>query len=155
MSIQWKEFVFPALTVVWVVAYWSQLEGAPRAARAVPDGVMAFILVMVVLVILRDVVIWTTQKPPESASTSARFSPKFTLSGIRQELAFVCLSVLYYVVFAYVGFHPANIVFLAVALRITGNSWRTVFVGTFVTAAIIFGVAEVMQFTMPTPKLFR
>jgi hypothetical protein len=155
MSIRWKEFVFPALTVLWVAAYWSQLEGAPRAARVVPDGVMAFILALVVLIIVRDAVDWTGQKSQESATTTARLSPTFTISRIYQELAFVCLSIAYYVLFDYVGFHPANIAFLAIALRVTGNPWRTVLVGTITTGAIIFGVAEIMQFNMPTPKLFR
>lgn len=155
MSIRWKEFVFPALTVLWVAAYWIQLEGAPRAARVVPDGVMVFILALVVLIIMRDAVDWTGQKLQGSLNTTDRLSPTFTLSGIYQELAFVCLSITYYVLFDYVGFHPANIVFLAIALRITGNPWRTVFVGTLATGVIIFGVAEIMQFNIPTPKLFR
>ena len=152
---RWKEFVFPALTVLWVAAYWIQLEGAPRAARVVPDGVMVFILALVVLIIMRDAVDWTGQKLQGSSNTTDRLSPTFTLSGIYQELAFVCLSITYYVLFDYVGFHPANIIFLAIALRITGNPWRTVFVGTLTTGVIIFGVAEIMQFNMPTPKLFR
>jgi len=155
MSIRWKEFVFPALTVVWVAAYWWQLEGAPRAARVVPDGVMVFILALVVLIIMRDAVDWTGQKLQGSSNTTDRLSSTFTFSGIYQELAFVCLSITYYVLFDYVGFHPANIVFLAIALRITGNPWRTVFVGTLATGVIIFGVAEIMQFNIPTPKLFR
>lgn len=155
MSIRWKEFVFPALTVLWVAAYWIQLEGAPRAARVVPDGVMVFILALVVLIIMRDAVDWTGQKLQGSATATDRLSPTFTLSGIYQELAFVCLSITYYVLFDYVGFHPANIVFLAIALRITGNPWRTVLIGTLATGVIIFGVAEIMQFNIPTPKLFR
>lgn len=155
MSIQWKEFVFPVLTVVWVVAYWSQLDGAPRAARVVPDGVMVFILAMVVLIIMRETMTWTAQKPQEPATTTGHPASIFTLSGIYQELAFLGLSIVYYVLFDYVGFHPANVVFLAIALCITGNPWRTVLIGTLTTGLIIFGVAEIMQFNMPTPKLFR
>ena len=154
MSIRWKVLVFPALSVLWVAAYWSQLEGAPRAARAVPDGVIVFILAMVVLIIMRDAVIWTPKKSQELTTTD-RLASNFRLSEISKELAFICLSIVYYVIFDYVGFHPANIVFLAVALRITGNPWRIVLIATLTTGAIIFGVAELMQFNMSTPKLFR
>ena len=155
MSIRWKECVFPALTVLWVAAYWSQLEGAPRAARVVPDGVMVFILALVVLITMRDAVIWTGQKSQKSVSVTSLPASTVAFSELYREMAFVCLSIAYYILFDYVGFHPANIVFLAIALRITGNPWRTVLVGTLTTAAIIFGVAEIMQFNMPTPKLFR
>jgi hypothetical protein len=155
MSIRWKECVFPALAILWVAAYWSQLDGAPRAARVVPDGVMVFIVALVILIIMRDVVVWTGQKTRGPGPVIGGLSAPGALSGYYREMAFVCLSVVYYILFDYVGFHPANIVFLAIALRVTGNPWRTVLVGTLTTGAIIFGVAEIMQFNMPTPKLFR
>ncbi len=155
MSIRWKEVIFPALALLWVAAYWSQLEGAPRAARAVPDGVMVFILVLAVVIILRNGMVWTGPKAGTETAEPGSGSAWGSLLGFQRELAFVGLSVGYYILFDYVGFHPANVVFLAVGLRVAGNPWRTVLAGTLVTSAVIFGVAELMQFNIPTPKFFR
>lgn len=155
MSIRWKEVLFPALALLWAAAYWSQLTDAPRAARVVPDGVMIFIVVLAVVIILRNGVVWTGRRAGVRRSPSDGVSAPGGLFGFGRELAFIGLSVAYYVLFDYVGFHPANVIFLAIGLRVAGNPWRTVLIGTLVTSLVIFGVAEVMQFNIPTPKLFR
>lgn len=155
MSIRWKEFVFPALVGVWVLLYWLQLEDAPRAARTVPDGVMVLLGVLCAIIVVRDG-LWRPSRTTDdsgSADPASRAGPG--LLSYWREGAYVLLSILYFLLFAYLGFHVANVVFLVLALWVSGNSPRTIIVATVATSLAIFAAAQLMQFNLPTPILFR
>ena len=155
MPIRWKEFAFPALVGVWVLLYWLQLEDAPRAARTVPDGVMVLLGILCAMIVVRDG-LWRPSRATDE-SRSAAPAPRAGPGLLRywREGAYVLLSILYFLLFAYLGFHVANVVFLALALLVSGNSLRTVIVATTATALVIFAAAQLMQFNLPTPILFR
>lgn len=155
MPIRWKEFVFPALVGAWVLLYWLQLEDAPPAARRVPDGVMVLLGILCAMIVVRDGSWRQSRAADEPGSADPASGAGAGLLSYWREGAYVLLSILYFLLFAYLGFHVANVTFLALALLVSGNSLRTVIVATTATALVIFAAAQLMQFNLPTPILFR
>lgn len=155
MTIRWKELVFPALAGVWVLLYWLQLEGAPRAARVVPVGTIILLGVLAAVIVVRDGILARGRPIDEPGQADINPDASRNLWRYWREAAYVLLSVLYFLIFAYIGFHVANVVFLALALWVSGNKPRTIILATVVTAAVIFAASHLMQFNLPTPILFR
>ena len=155
MTIRWKELVFPALAGVWILLYWLQLDGAPRAARVVPVGTIILLGVLAAVIVVRDGIFSKDRAIDAPAQTEINPDASRSLWRYWREAAYVLLSVLYFLIFAYIGFHVANVVFLALALWISGNKPRTIVVATAITAAVIFAAAHLMQFSLPTPIFFR
>lgn len=155
MTIRWKELVFPALAGVWILLYWLQLEGAPRAARVVPVGTIILLGVFAAVIVVRDGIFSRDRTIDDPGQAEIDRDTSRSIWRYWRETAYVLLSVLYFLIFAYIGFHVANVVFLALALWVSGNKPRTIAVATATTAAVIFVAAHLMQFNLPTPILFR
>ncbi|HEX7127452.1 MAG TPA: hypothetical protein VF406_16975 [Thermodesulfobacteriota bacterium] len=150
MSARTKDLIFPLTVLLAVVSYWLQLEGAPRAARVVPQGVLVLLLALVGAVALTAL----RREPPPGGAPAASWILGAARAGWRQ-IAIVGLSIGYYFAFELLGFHIANALFLACAFPIAGVGLRSTVLLTLGSVVVLYVTASLMQFNVPEGWLFR
>lgn len=159
MSIQalFRALLVPFFILLMTALYWWSIHEAPSSAQRVPLVVITFITAMATIVIVREIVSLSMGHGRHEPRPADLDLPGW-VAHHRQRLFFVVICIGYYPLFVYLGFNVANVVFLLVALPLSGLGAQrqmatrlALSMAIAVMTAVIFHLlAQVMDFNVPT-----
>jgi hypothetical protein len=162
MSIQalFRALFVPFFILLLTALYWWSITEAPSSAQRVPLVVITFIAAMATIVIVREVMVLSMGHGRHEPRQASLDLPGWVAQN-RQRLIFLVLCIGYHPLFVYLGFNIANLVFLLIALPLSGLGAQrqmatrlTLSLATAVMTAVIFHLlAQVMDFNVPTSPL--
>lgn len=159
MSIQalFRALFVPFFILLLTAMYWWSIHEAPSSAQRVPLVVITFIVAMATIVIVREIVSLSMGQGRHKGRQASLDLPGW-IARNRQRLIFVVICLVYFPLFIYLGFNVANVVFLFVALPLSGlGAQRQIPIRlalsmaiAVMTAVIFHLLAQVMDFNVPT-----
>lgn len=159
MSIQalFRALCVPFFILLMTALYWWSIREAPSSSQRVPLVVITFIVTMATIVIVREFVSLSMGHGRHD-SRKVGLDLAGWAAHNRQRLIFVVICIGYFPLFVYLGFNVANVIFLSVALPLSGLGTKrrmatrlALSMMIAVMAAVIFHLlAQVMDFNVPT-----
>ncbi|MCE8030443.1 hypothetical protein [Billgrantia desiderata] len=154
-----RALLVPCFILLMTGLYWVSIQDAPSSAQRVPNVVMLFILVMATVVVMRDVVLLLAKRVRQTHEPLLREHLTSWFDLNRQRCLFTVIGMAYFPAFVSLGFNIANLLFLCLALPLSGLGKDRplvarvgLVVGVAVLASVIFHLlASIMDFNVPAP----
>ena len=145
MSIQalLRALSVPLFILTLTALYWWSIQDAASSAQRVPLVVIFFIMAMSAIVIIKEMIVIRLENKQQEDD----FDLHLWAIHNGQRIYFVAISLGYFLLFIYLGFNIANVIFLTAALPLAGlGKERSIVTRIALSSAIAVVVAIVFHF---------
>lgn len=130
-----RELIIPALTGVFLLAYFIDVQGLPIQSQIFPFTLMVAMVLVAIPLAIREYKriggVGVPAKPLEGRP-----------DGPRRIFALFTMSIGYVILWAVIGFLPATVLFLIASMATFGVSWiRAALIGLILTA-LMYGLFQ-------------